>query len=80
MVLPKFNGEDVLQFMCTNPSLVKVPVMILSTNPFDVAHEPAGTRPTALLKVNALQESCGGHPEVLADAAAQTASPAADQN
>jgi CheY-like chemotaxis protein len=40
LMLPRFNGEEVLQFIHTNPSLAKVPVIILSTNSVrDVAQE-----------------------------------------
>ena len=40
LLLPRFNGEEVLQFIHTNPSLAKVPVIILSTNSVrDVAQE-----------------------------------------
>jgi len=83
LMLPKFNGEDVLQFMCTNPSLVKVPVIILSTNSVsDVAHEALLERANKRL----LKSQCTARillaaiHEVLADAEAKTASPAADQN
>ncbi|MDD5141167.1 MAG: response regulator [Verrucomicrobiales bacterium] len=40
LVLPKFNGEEVLQFIRKNPLLAKVPVIILSTNSIsDMAQE-----------------------------------------
>lgn len=32
LMLPRFYGEEVLQFIQANPSLAKVPVIILSTN------------------------------------------------
>ena len=32
LMLPKFNGEEVLRFIRTNPALAKVPVIVLSTN------------------------------------------------
>lgn len=32
LMLPKFNGEEVLQFIRENPSLQNVPIIILSTN------------------------------------------------
>ncbi len=40
LMLPKFNGEEVLQFLRTNPKLAAVPVIILSTNSVrDLARE-----------------------------------------
>jgi CheY-like chemotaxis protein len=40
LMLPRFNGEEVLQFIHANASLAKVPVIILSTNSVrDVAQE-----------------------------------------
>ena len=40
LMMPKFNGEEVLQFISSNPRFVKVPVIILSTNSIrDVAQE-----------------------------------------
>jgi CheY-like chemotaxis protein len=40
LMLPKFNGEEVLQFLRTNPKLADVPVIILSTNSVrDIAQE-----------------------------------------
>jgi CheY-like chemotaxis protein len=32
LMMPKFNGEEVLHFICKNPSLAKVPLVILSSN------------------------------------------------
>jgi chemosensory pili system protein ChpA (sensor histidine kinase/response regulator) len=32
LVLPRFSGEEVLQFILSNPNLAAVPVIILSTN------------------------------------------------
>jgi DNA-binding response OmpR family regulator len=41
LVLPRFSGEEVLQFIHSNPNLVAVPVIILSTNSVrDAAMEP----------------------------------------
>jgi CheY-like chemotaxis protein len=41
LMMPKFNGEEVLQFIRNNPRFAKVPVIILSTNSIrDVAQEP----------------------------------------
>jgi len=41
LMLPKFNGEEVLQYIRKNPSLAAVPVIILSTNSIrDIAQEP----------------------------------------
>jgi chemosensory pili system protein ChpA (sensor histidine kinase/response regulator) len=41
LLMPKFNGEEVLQFIRNNPRFAKVPVIILSTNSIrDVAQEP----------------------------------------
>ena len=41
LMLPRFNGEEVLQFMRSNPSLIAVPVIILSTNSIrDATQEP----------------------------------------
>ena len=40
LLMPKFNGEEVLQFIRDNPRLAKVPVIILSTNSIrDTAQE-----------------------------------------
>jgi chemosensory pili system protein ChpA (sensor histidine kinase/response regulator) len=40
LLMPKFNGEEVLQFIRDNPRLAKVPVIILSTNSIrDLAQE-----------------------------------------
>ena len=40
LMLPRFNGEEVLQFIHSNPSLAKVPVIVLSTNSVrDMAQE-----------------------------------------
>ena len=40
LMMPKFNGEEVLQFIRNNPRFVKVPVIILSTNSIrDLAQE-----------------------------------------
>jgi CheY-like chemotaxis protein len=40
LMMPKFNGEEVLQFIRNNPRFVKVPVIILSTNSIrDMAQE-----------------------------------------
>jgi CheY-like chemotaxis protein len=40
LMMPRFHGEEVLQFIQTNPSLAKVPVIILSTNSVrDIAQE-----------------------------------------
>jgi CheY-like chemotaxis protein len=39
--LPRFNGEEVLQFIQTNPALTHIPIIILSTNSIrDAALEP----------------------------------------
>lgn len=41
LVLPRFSGEEVLQFIHANPNLAGVPVIILSTNSVrDAAMEP----------------------------------------
>ena len=41
LMLPRFNGEEVLKFMQSNPSLMDVPVIILSTNSIrDAMQEP----------------------------------------
>lgn len=32
LLLPKFTGEDVLKYLNSNPSLGKIPVVVLSTN------------------------------------------------
>jgi CheY-like chemotaxis protein len=41
LVLPRFSGEEVLQFIHANPNLAAVPVIILSTNSVrDAALEP----------------------------------------
>jgi CheY-like chemotaxis protein len=41
LVLPRFSGEEVLQFINSNPNLAAVPIIILSTNSVrDVALEP----------------------------------------
>jgi CheY-like chemotaxis protein len=41
LVLPRFSGEEVLQFIHANPNLAAVPVIILSTNSVrDAAKEP----------------------------------------
>ena len=41
LMLPRFNGDEVLKFMQANPSLRSVPFMILSTNSIrDIAAEP----------------------------------------
>jgi CheY-like chemotaxis protein len=32
LMMPKFNGEEVLQFICNNPRLAKVPLIILSSS------------------------------------------------
>jgi len=40
LMMPKFNGEEVLQFIRDNPRLASVPVIILSTNSIrDLAQE-----------------------------------------
>ena len=40
LMLPKFSGEEVLQFIRTNPRLTMIPVIILSTNSIvDMAQE-----------------------------------------
>jgi len=40
LIMPKFNGEEVLLFIRNNPALAKVPVIVLSTNSvLDVAQE-----------------------------------------
>lgn len=40
LLMPKFNGEEVLQFIRNNPRFAKVPVIILSTNSIrDLAQE-----------------------------------------
>jgi two-component system, chemotaxis family, sensor kinase CheA len=40
LMMPKFNGEEVLQFIRTNPRFAKMPVIILSTNSIrDLAQE-----------------------------------------
>lgn len=40
LMMPKFNGEEVLQFIRTNPRLDKMPVIVLSTNSIrDLAQE-----------------------------------------
>jgi CheY-like chemotaxis protein len=40
LVMPKFNGEEVLQYICKKPRLAKVPLIILSANSVvDVATE-----------------------------------------
>jgi chemosensory pili system protein ChpA (sensor histidine kinase/response regulator) len=40
LMMPKFNGEEVLEFIRNNPRLSKVPVIILSTNSIrDMAQE-----------------------------------------
>jgi len=40
LMMPKFNGEEVLLFIRNNPALKKIPVIILSTNSIlDVAQE-----------------------------------------
>jgi CheY-like chemotaxis protein len=41
LVLPRFSGEEVLQFIHSNPNLAAVPVIVLSTNSVrDAAMEP----------------------------------------
>lgn len=41
LALPRFNGEEVLQFIHKNPALAKIPIIILSTNSVrDAAQEP----------------------------------------
>jgi len=32
LLMPKFNGEEVLQYVCNNVRLAKVPLIILSSN------------------------------------------------
>ena len=32
LMMPKFNGEEVLQYVCNNARLAKVPLIILSSN------------------------------------------------
>ena len=40
LMMPRFNGEEVLQFIRDNPRLATVPVIILSTNSIrDLAQE-----------------------------------------
>jgi CheY-like chemotaxis protein len=40
LMMPKFNGEEVLQFIRNHPHLAKVPVIILATNSIrDLAQE-----------------------------------------
>ncbi len=40
LMLPKFNGDEVLRFVRTNSKLARVPIIILSTNSVrDIAHE-----------------------------------------
>jgi len=54
LMLPRFNGEEVLKFIHANASLVKVPVIILSTNTVrDIAQESLLERASKrLLKSN----------------------------
>ena len=41
LMLPRFNGEEVLRFMQSKPGLMKIPVIILSTNSIrDATQEP----------------------------------------
>jgi len=40
LVLPKFNGEDVLKFIHKQPRLHQIPVIILSTTSADISAEP----------------------------------------
>jgi CheY-like chemotaxis protein len=41
LMMPKFNGDEVLQFILKKPALKKVPIIILSTNTIrDITHEP----------------------------------------
>jgi CheY-like chemotaxis protein len=40
LMMPKFSGEEVLQFICGNNRLAKVPLIVLSSNSVgDVDHE-----------------------------------------
>jgi len=40
LMMPKFNGDEVLQFIHTNAGLAKIPIIILSTNSVrDIANE-----------------------------------------
>jgi DNA-binding response OmpR family regulator len=32
LMMPKFNGEEIVQFICKNERLVRVPLIILSSN------------------------------------------------
>jgi CheY-like chemotaxis protein len=41
LMLPKFNGEEILKFIRANPKLAKTPVILLSTNSIiDAKSEP----------------------------------------
>jgi CheY-like chemotaxis protein len=40
LLMPKFNGEEVLKYICNTPRLAKTPLIILSSNSVvDVGHE-----------------------------------------
>jgi DNA-binding response OmpR family regulator len=82
LMLPKFDGADVLRFMDTNAALGKVPVIILSTNSVSVtAHENLlGRAQKRLLKSQCTAKILlAAIEEVLAGAAAPRTRPAADQ-
>jgi CheY-like chemotaxis protein len=82
LMMPKFNGEEVLQFISANPRLAKVPLIILSSNSVvDVEHEHLLERADKrLLKYNCtpailaatIQELFAGQPEEKASPQART--------
>lgn len=70
LMLPRFNGEEVLQYIHTKPCLAKVPVIILSTNSVrDLAQESLlehtrkrllKSKCNSVMLLEAIQEVLGG--------------------
>jgi CheY-like chemotaxis protein len=70
LMLPKFNGDEVLQFIHTSPGLATVPIIILSTNSVrDITNEALleyaskrliKSKCTTAMLLDAVEEILGG--------------------
>jgi CheY-like chemotaxis protein len=82
LMMPRFNGDEVLHFIRTNPFLTKVPVIILSTNSvLDAAQEHLleSSRKRLIKSLCTPATLLTAIEEVLTGAPAETASPASNQ-
>jgi CheY-like chemotaxis protein len=81
LMLPRFNGEEVLLFIRNNPQLAKVPVIVLSTNSIlDVAQEHLleGSHKRLIKSHCTPATLLAAIEEVFADASAEKTMPASD--